>query len=181
MDENPCFTSISDLPVEEFERSLPASARHGADLRFHGVVRETEAGRLIRGIDYSAYEPMAERELAGIVNALHEADPERRLTVHHRVGFVAAGEASLFIRVQTPHSADAFATSQECLRRIKASVPIWKRVVFRHELPEPAEKRSWGEGFFEKIRFGESEGFEAPSDFEVPDAIPLEFEDESPR
>lgn len=133
MDENPCFTSISDLRVEDFERTLSASSRHGADIRFHGVVRETEAGRLITGIDYSAYETMAEQELSKIVAELHEEEPERRIAVHHRIGFVAAGEASLLIRVQATHSADAFATCQECLRRIKTTVPVWKRVVFRHE------------------------------------------------
>lgn len=132
MDENPSFSSLSDLPVEEFERALLSSVRHGADIRFHGVVRETEAGRLIKGIDYSAYESMATLELERIVRELQEENPDRRIAVHHRVGFVAAGEASLLIRVQTAHSAEAFATCQECLRRIKAEVPIWKRVVYRH-------------------------------------------------
>ena len=45
-------------------------------------------------------------------------------------GTVAAGEASILIRVQTAHSAEGFEISREYLRRIKETVPIWKKPVF---------------------------------------------------
>ena len=103
---------------------------HGADLRFHGVVRDQEDGRRILGIEYSHYEGMAINELRRIGEAMAIAHPDHVALVHHVIGFVPAGEASILIRVQTPHSAEAFEICREYLRRIKTTVPIWKKPVF---------------------------------------------------
>jgi len=121
--------TISAESVPRVEARLAASTVHGADIRFHGVVRDTEDGRPIRGIDYSHYEKMALRELERIGESMSEQFPDHIAVVHHRVGFVPAGEASILIRVQTRHSAEGFEISREYLRRIKTSVPIWKRIV----------------------------------------------------
>jgi len=108
---------------------MPPSREHGADLRFLGVVRDTENGAPIAGIRYSHYEGMALAELERIGAAMREEWPEHLAWVHHRVGFVAAGEASLFIRVLTRHSAPGFEILSEYLRRVKASLPVWKEIV----------------------------------------------------
>jgi len=132
--EKPHFTSsLGDLAIADFEAALEPSTEHGADLRFHGVVRDREDGRLISGIAYTAYRPMADRELEAVVAAMAAEHPDHRAAIHHRLGFVAAGEASLFIRVQTAHSAAAFELCREYLRRVKATVPVWKRPVFSDE------------------------------------------------
>lgn len=129
--ENHRFTcSVSPRPVPEVEAGLDSSTVHGADIRFHGVVRDEEDGRPITGIDYSHYEAMAMRELEGIGAAMVADFPGHRALVHHRVGFVPAGEASLLIRVLTRHSAEGFEISREYLRRIKETVPVWKKPVF---------------------------------------------------
>jgi molybdopterin synthase catalytic subunit len=115
------------------ESTLAPSTIHGADLRFHGVVRDGEDGRRITGIAYSHYEGMAENELRKIGAAMEADYPGHLALVHHVTGFVAAGEASILIRVQTPHSAAAFEICREYLRRIKTTVPIWKKPVFEEE------------------------------------------------
>lgn len=125
--------SISEAPVEEAEAGWKLHPANGADLRFLGVVRETENGRRIAGIDYSSYGPMAERELTAICRALREERPAHRVLIHHRTGFVPVGVASLLIRVRTPHSAEAFDLAREYLKRIKATVPVWKTI--RYEIP----------------------------------------------
>jgi molybdopterin synthase catalytic subunit len=121
---------LGGKPVSEIEAGLSASDLHGADLRFYGVVRKIEAGREISGITYSGYEPMALKELHSIGEVMHQTHPEHRAFVYHRLGFVAAGEPSLLIRVQTTHSAAAFAITQEYLKQIKQTVPIWKEPVY---------------------------------------------------
>jgi len=125
------FSSISEKSIAEVEKELSASEKHGADLRFHGVVRDLEDGKEISGIEYSSYPGMAEAELEKIGAAMGDEYPEHLALVHHCVGFVAAGEASILIRVQTKHSAAAFEIIREYLRRIKETVPIWKKPVFR--------------------------------------------------
>ncbi len=124
------FCSVSEKSVHEVEKSLAPSTKHGADLRFHGVVRDTEEGESISGIDYSFYPAMAEKELRSIGEAMGNDHPNHLAFVHHKIGFVENGEASILIRVQTKHSADAFEICREYLRRIKESVPIWKKPEF---------------------------------------------------
>ena len=130
--------SVSTRTVAEVESELSPSTIHGADLRFHGVVRDLEEGRPISGIDYSHYESMALNELRRIGESMAGDFPEHQALVHHVVGFVPAGEASLLIRVQTTHSAFAFDISREYLRRIKLTVPVWKKPVFEEDSPVPS-------------------------------------------
>lgn len=127
--------SVSSRPVAEVENTLVPSTIHGADLRFHGVVRDSEEGKVISGIEYTHYEGMAANELRKIGEAMMTEFPDHLALVHYVVGFVAAGEASILIRVQTPHSAAGFDLCREYLRRIKSTVPIWKKPVFGEEIP----------------------------------------------
>lgn len=124
------FASISQESIPEVENRFPTSSKHGADIRFHGVVRDSEGGREISGIEYTFYDDMALRELHRIGEKMEAQFPEHLALVHHKVGFVAAGEASIIIRVQTAHSAEGFEISREYLARIKKTVPIWKQAVF---------------------------------------------------
>ena len=107
-----------------------ASGEWGADLAFLGRVRDSEDGRRITGIEYTAYPEMALRvmeEIAAAMQAEHGPHPVR---IHHCTGFVPAGEPSILIATGARHSAAAFALCAEYLRRIKSTVPIWKRPVF---------------------------------------------------
>jgi len=128
--------SISEKAVAEVEKGFLPSTSHGADIRFHGVVRDQEDGKIITGIDYSCYPDMAGGELNKIVESMLKKNPAHLVTIHHCVGFVAVGDASILIRVQTVHSQAAFDLSREYLKRIKASVPIWKKPIFA-ENPAP--------------------------------------------
>lgn len=115
---------------------MPAFAQDvGAEVRFLGVVRGQEEGRSIAGIDYSAYLPMAEKMLRELIkqgSALHGA---HEVFIQHRLGFVAAEEPSIIIRVRTKHSAAAFDLCRWYLQEIKTKVPIWKRPVFEPASP----------------------------------------------
>jgi molybdopterin synthase catalytic subunit len=54
----------------------------------------------------------------------------KRVILHHRIGFVRAGEPSLFLRVCAPHRAAAFDASQWIVDELKKKVPIWKKPAF---------------------------------------------------
>ena len=124
------IASISPETVEHREAAWQPDPQRGADLRFLGVVRETEKGLPILGIDYSCYAQMAQKELREICRSLLRDHADHRALVHHRVGFVPAGVASLVIRVRTAHSAESFELVREYLKRIKSTVPVWKTVRF---------------------------------------------------
>ncbi len=102
----------------------------GAECQFLGTVRGEEEGRAISGIDYSAYRPMADRELEALCERAEREHGTHRVEIRHRVGFVPNCEPSILIRVKTRHSGLAFDLCRWYLKEIKTSVPIWKKVVW---------------------------------------------------
>ena len=56
--------------------------------------------------------------------------PGVRLAIHHRIGRLEIGEASVAIAAASPHRADAFAACRYAIERIKQIVPIWKHEHF---------------------------------------------------
>lgn len=101
------------------------SPQRGGVVLFSGVVRDLEDGAPIGAIGYEAYEPMAAKELARIAAAA-EAAHGAVVTVHHRLGPVPAGEASVLVAAAAAHRAEAFAACREVIDRLKETVPIWK-------------------------------------------------------
>ncbi|MDZ4286968.1 MAG: molybdenum cofactor biosynthesis protein MoaE [Prosthecobacter sp.] len=122
------------LSTEPITDDIPAFAPgEGAEARFLGVVMDQEDGRIISGIEYSAYLPMAEKVLEDLLAKARAASPSHRVFVQHRLGFVAAAEPSILIRVRTRHSAEAFDLCHWYLREIKTGVPIWKKPIFSQD------------------------------------------------
>lgn len=102
----------------------------GAEVQFLGTVRGLEEGRIIIGIEYSAYAPMAEKMFTELGTRGQQEHGEHRVEIQHRLGFVAACEPSIVIRVKTKHSAEAFEICRWYLKEIKKHVPIWKKPIF---------------------------------------------------
>jgi molybdopterin synthase catalytic subunit len=74
---------------------------------------------------------MAEYQLRQIAEQAAMEFGLRSVTVHHRVGFIAVGEPSLFMRVASPHREEAFRASRWIVNELKKKVPIWKRPRFK--------------------------------------------------
>lgn len=106
------------------------STTEGAVVDFFGVVRTIENDRMIEGIEYEAFETMAERQLVLIADEAGNRFDLVSVIIHHRIGFVPAGEASLFVRVTARHRQAAFEGSSHIVERLKQAVPIWKHPVY---------------------------------------------------
>jgi molybdopterin synthase catalytic subunit len=102
----------------------------GAVASFVGVVRNQNAGRRVLFLEYEAYEALAVKALDHIVGEARGAWPDTRLAVHHRIGRLEIGEASIIIAAASPHRAHAFAACRYVIERVKQIVPIWKREHF---------------------------------------------------
>jgi len=103
-----------------------ASVTNGATLLFVGTVRETNDGRNVSGMDYTAYRSMAERELADIVREASSRFETSDVAVEHRLGTLGLGEASVAIAVAHPHRGKAYDASRYIIEELKKRVPIWK-------------------------------------------------------
>ena len=100
---------------------------NGAVLLFVGVVRDVNDGRAVSGIEYSAYEPMAARELGDIASEAARRFGVSDIAIEHRLGELALEEASVGIAVAHAHRAEAYEASRWIIEEIKRRVPIWKR------------------------------------------------------
>ena len=104
-----------------------ASTDSGASTLFVGTVRRVNEGREVTGIDYSAYAPMAEREMASVVEEAAERFGTTRLVVEHRIGTLTLGDASIVIAVSHARRAAAMEAQRFVIEEVKRRVPIWKR------------------------------------------------------
>ena len=104
-----------------------ANPAHGAILLFLGVVRDVNDGRGVIGIEYSAYERMAERELGAIVSDAESRFEATSVAVEHRLGELALEETSVAIAVAHAHRDVAYDASRWVIEELKRRVPIWKR------------------------------------------------------
>jgi molybdopterin synthase catalytic subunit len=124
---------VYEVLVTEGQLNAPESRvdlAAGATVDFKGIVRGSEDGREIEGIDYEAHREMAEHQLRQIAEQAAIEFGVRSVTIHHRIGFVAVGEPSLFTRVSSGHREAAFQASRWIVEELKKKVPIWKRPKF---------------------------------------------------
>jgi molybdopterin synthase catalytic subunit len=109
---------------------IVASADCGAIATFVGIVRDEHGGRRVLWLEYEAYEPLAIKAFARIDEEAGERWPSIALAIHHRVGRLEIGDASVVIAVASPHRPEAFAACRYAIERIKQIAPIWKHEHF---------------------------------------------------
>jgi len=125
--------AVTPAPLDLLALTREAAASRagdGAVASFIGLVRDHNQGRRVSFLDYEAYEPLAMRALARIVDEVRQAWPDVSVGVHHRTGRIEIGEASVVIVAVSPHRASAFAACRYTIERIKQIVPIWKHEHF---------------------------------------------------
>jgi len=133
-----CEVLVTDAQLNGPDNRMDPAA--GARIDFQGIVRGSEDGREIEGIDYEAHWKMAEHQLREIAEQAIIQFDLRSVIIHHRIGFVAVGEPSLFMRVFSGHRQAAFQASRWIVDELKKKVPIWKRPRFkiRNDMPGSA-------------------------------------------
>jgi molybdopterin synthase catalytic subunit len=122
------YLTSKPIDVSEWHREA-VDQRDGASVEFLGIVRGEEDGRPISALDYEAYEPMAERVMAQLIEEATRRWPLHRVVVRHRLGHVPVGQVAVLIGVQAPHRTEAFEACRFFIETIKQDVPIWKTAI----------------------------------------------------
>jgi molybdopterin synthase catalytic subunit len=139
------FLITSDpLAVERLADALEQASRHvdegcGAVCTFVGVVRATHKGRRVRHLEYEAFEPLAMKVFDKIDAEVRAEWPRASVGIHHRIGRLEIGEASVAIAASSAHRAEAFQVCRYAIERVKQVLPVWK-----HEFFEDGD--AWVEG-----------------------------------
>jgi len=118
----------SELSVDEVRAAVADPAAGGIAL-FAGAVRDTDHGRGVTGLAYSAH-PSAADELRRVAEVVAEKYPVIGIAAVHRVGDLAIGDLAVVLAVSCPHRSEAFDACRDLIDILKASVPIWKHQLF---------------------------------------------------
>jgi MoaE-MoaD fusion protein len=107
-----------------------ASDDAGAVATFVGTVRRSSRGRDVDHLEYEAFEEMAEPMLERLARDLTAKHGLCAVAIHHRVGRVEIGDASVVIAVSAPHRAAALDACREAIDTLKTTIPLWKKEVY---------------------------------------------------
>uniref|UniRef100_A0A3Q3XL89 Molybdopterin synthase catalytic subunit n=1 Tax=Mola mola TaxID=94237 RepID=A0A3Q3XL89_MOLML len=119
------------LSVQEVVDAVSSSSC-GAISIFIGTTREDKLdGQKVIRLEYEAYELMAQSEFTKLCADIRGRWPSvTHICVHHRLGWVEVGQASVVMAISSPHRHDGQQAIQHCINQLKAKIPIWKKEVY---------------------------------------------------
>ncbi|HZR93298.1 MAG TPA: molybdenum cofactor biosynthesis protein MoaE [Gaiellaceae bacterium] len=119
---------ITDAPLDVAAAVAEAESDDaGAVASFVGTVRNRSRDRDVLYLEYEAFEEMAEPMLQALAADLTAKHGLSKVAIHHRVGRVEIGEASVVIAVSAPHRAAALDACREAIDTLKETIPLWKK------------------------------------------------------
>lgn len=103
----------------------------GAHDIFLGQVRADQIeGKTVQGIEYTAYEEMANRVMHEIREETFGKFNLTCMHIYHSLGMVTTGEICLFVFVSSAHRKEAFEALTYVVEEIKAKAPVFGKEVF---------------------------------------------------
>ena len=112
----------------------------GIDL-FVGRVRDVNHGRVVTGIHYDIFDPLALAVFARSAEAARAAfGSQAKVYVAHAKGELRVGDTAVIVAFATPHRDAAFRGCREVIEAVKHEAPIWKQ---EHYVDGSSE---WSEG-----------------------------------
>jgi molybdopterin synthase catalytic subunit len=122
------MTALTREPIDFAALTERVWSPHaGAVVLFLGTVRDVTGDVVTEALDYTAYEPMAARQLAALEADLRRRWPVQGVALVHRLGRLAVGEVSVAVAVSCPHRAEAFEAGRYAIDTLKQIVPVWKQ------------------------------------------------------
>jgi molybdopterin synthase catalytic subunit len=97
---------------------------------FVGTVRNHTKGKSVSQLDFSAYGPMALKEMEKIAKSALAKFEVHKIAIHHAEGVLKIGDIPVVIAVSAAHRTAAFEACKFAIDRLKETVPIWKKEHF---------------------------------------------------
>lgn len=117
LDLTSCYNFVSDKSC-------------GGIAAFIGTVRNDTKGKEVVQLDFSAYKPMALKEMQKIADLALEKFNIKKIAIHHAVGLLQIGDVPVVITVSSKHRKDSFLACEFAIDTLKETVPIWKKEYF---------------------------------------------------
>lgn len=130
------FRIVSQPISADACRAQLGSPSAGGFVSFEGWVRNHNEGRVVRSLEYEAYEALANKEGERILAEAKTKFAVEQVFAAHRVGHLSIGEIAVWVGAAAAHRDAAFAACRYVIDEIKTRLPIWKR---EHYAEGPAE------------------------------------------
>ncbi|RDW61453.1 molybdopterin synthase catalytic subunit [Coleophoma crateriformis] len=101
--------------------------------RVRSTTRDNFAGKPVKELEYTSYEPRALQSMLTICKAIVEKHSLTSIAMIHRLGIVPIAEESILIAVSSPHRQAAWKAGEEALEECKQKVEVWKKEEFGGE------------------------------------------------
>ena len=102
----------------------------GAIVTFEGTTRSPSEGKVVRLLEYEAYEERAVAQLKELADEAVDRFGLGGVVAAHRTGAVPVGEVSVVVSCVAAHRDKAFDGARWLIDRIKADAAIWKKEIF---------------------------------------------------
>ena len=102
----------------------------GAVVLFSGEVRDNNKGRAVTHLEYEAYEPMADKMIAEILEEAKSRFNLNHAACVHRLGRVEISGCAVVVVTGAGHRKEAYDANRYIIDRVKNEVPIWKHEFF---------------------------------------------------
>ena len=97
---------------------------------FVGTVRNATENKTVLHLDFSAYKPMAEKEMRKIALLTLDKFQISKIAIHHTLGNLQIGDIPVIISASSAHREAAFEACKFAIDSLKKTVPIWKKEYF---------------------------------------------------
>jgi len=122
------YILVTDQPLDLLAiNQLVSRDEAGAIVNFIGTTRNSFQGKGVESLEYEAYVPMAEKEMAKLCVDARSRWDLQAIAIYHRIGLVPVSEASVIISVSSAHRAEGLQACTHLIDRLKETVPIWKK------------------------------------------------------
>lgn len=111
----------------------------GAVVLFSGEVRGSNQGKAVSHLEYEAYDAMAEKMIAAILEEAKTKWNLNKAVCVHRTGRVEISGCAVVVITASAHRSAAYEANRFIIDRVKHEVPIWKHEFFADGTSE------WGE------------------------------------
>ncbi|CAD5123813.1 DgyrCDS12124 [Dimorphilus gyrociliatus] len=130
-----CTLTKDKIFLEELVEQV-SDARCGGIASFFGTTRDNFQGKKVESLEYEAHEEMAIKEMFKLCKEIREKWTDVcKIAIVHRLGLVEVKEASIAIVISSPHRKDCLEAVQFAIDKLKATIPIWKKVIINYLHP----------------------------------------------
>jgi len=128
-DIHTAVVDISDAPLDPAAAlAFVSDARFGGIDMFIGKVREHNLGRIVTGVSYDLFVPLALRTFEAIgARAQKDIGGPMKLYIAHTKGDLHIGDIAVIVAAGTPHRDEAFRACRLAIEAVKHEAPIWKQ------------------------------------------------------